>query len=63
MKTPYLVFAGCAIVAAFGVRLLESGALNERMWGKILLVVFGLGSIVLPLLIQRDFQQYNPPRK
>ncbi len=57
-RKPYLVFAGCALLASFGAWLLRfSGGRTENEWGLILLVVFGLASVVLPLLIQRSAEQ------
>ena len=54
LNNPHFLFAGSAAVAAFGARLLYfSGGRTEKEWGLVLLVVFGLASIVLPILIQR----------
>jgi hypothetical protein len=62
-RNPYLVFAGCALIAAFGAWLLRfSGGRTENEWGLVLLVVFGLGSVVLPLLIQRSVEQMTDER-
>jgi predicted permease len=59
LKNPYIVFAGCAVLASFGAWLLSpfSRGRSENEWGLVLLVFFGLASIVLPLLIQRSVEQ------
>ncbi len=62
-KNPYLVFAACALLAAFGAWLLRfSGGRTENEWGLVLLVVFGLGSVVLPLLIRSSVSQTTDER-
>ena len=49
---PYVAFAVCALVAAFGAWLLvNSHGSVERDVAPWLLVVFGLGAIVVPLVL------------
>jgi len=49
---PFVVFGICAILAAVGAYLLVfSGGRTENTTGLFALVIFGLASVVLPIVL------------
>ena len=53
---PYTVFAVCALLAGLLLSWIPSAGV-EYMFYVPLAVVFGLGAVVLPFLIQRDLHR------
>jgi small basic protein len=51
---PYVAFLGCAVTASMAAYFVAFCGREQSEVGLYALVIFGLGAVVLPLLLQRE---------